>query len=123
MAFDPTLAYRLHANVALRPEPFGALAYHYGNRKLVFLKSPRMVTLVRSLGEFGSVDAALVPLDLSTRARANYLSALLSLERSEMIVVQNSSPEPHTPEPQSQAPQSQAPQSPTPQENVDAPTR
>jgi mycofactocin biosynthesis protein MftB len=28
----------LHPQVALRPEPFGALAYHYGNRKLVFLK-------------------------------------------------------------------------------------
>ena len=26
--------------VALRPEPFGALAYHYGNRRLVFLKHP-----------------------------------------------------------------------------------
>ena len=28
----------LHPQVALRPEQFGALAYHYGNRKLVFLK-------------------------------------------------------------------------------------
>jgi hypothetical protein len=33
-------ACELHPQVALRPEPFGALAYHYGNRKLVFLKHP-----------------------------------------------------------------------------------
>lgn len=86
MTFDPTQGYRLHANVALRPEPFGALAYHYGNRKLVFLKSPRMVALVRSLGDFASVDAALIPLNLSARAHANYLAALASLNDSEMLV-------------------------------------
>ena len=33
----------LHPQVALRPEPFGALAYHYGNRRLVFLKHPDVV--------------------------------------------------------------------------------
>ncbi len=90
MPFDPTLGYQLHANVALRPEPFGALAYHYGNRKLVFLKSPRMVSLVRSLNDFGSVELALAPLELSIRATENYLNALRSLESSEMIVPQNS---------------------------------
>ena len=26
--------------MALRPEPFGALAYHYGSRRLTFLRSP-----------------------------------------------------------------------------------
>ena len=88
MPFDPNLSYRLHANVALRPEPFGALAYHYGNRKLVFLKSLRMVALVRSLADHDSVEAALAPLALSPRARDNYLGALTSLERSDMIVVQ-----------------------------------
>jgi mycofactocin biosynthesis protein MftB len=88
VAFDPTLGYRLHANVALRPEPFGALAYHYGNRKLVFLKSPRMVSLVRSLHDFGSIELALTPLNLSVRAHENYLNALRSLESSDMIVLQ-----------------------------------
>ena len=47
----PTSAARplstLHPQVALRPEPFGALAYHYGNRKLVFLKHPDVVRVVR----------------------------------------------------------------------------
>jgi mycofactocin biosynthesis protein MftB len=88
VTFDPTLGYRLHANVALRPEPFGALAYHYGNRKLVFLKSPRMVTLVKSLGDYETVEAALAPLNLSPKARDNYLGALASLYTSDMLVPQ-----------------------------------
>ena len=45
VALDAPL--ELHPQVALRPEPFGALAYHYGNRRLVFLKSPDVVAVVR----------------------------------------------------------------------------
>ena len=45
--------------VALRPEPFGALAYHFGNRKLSFLKRPELVTVVRGLGDHADVRAAL----------------------------------------------------------------
>ena len=41
----------LDPQVALRPEPFGALAYHYGNRKLIFLKHPDMVQVVQALGD------------------------------------------------------------------------
>ena len=37
----------LDPQVALRPEPFGALAYHYGNRRLIFLKHPDVVRVVR----------------------------------------------------------------------------
>ena len=33
-------AYAVDPQVAIRPEPFGALCYHYGNRRLTFLKSP-----------------------------------------------------------------------------------
>ncbi len=43
-------AWRLNPQVALRDESFGALAYHYGNRRLVFLKSWTLVDLVSSLG-------------------------------------------------------------------------
>ena len=50
---DATLI--LHPQVALRPEPFGALAYHYGNRKLIFLKHPDMVRVVRALGDHDSL--------------------------------------------------------------------
>jgi putative mycofactocin binding protein MftB len=80
------LPYQLHPSVAVRPEPFGALVYHYGNRKLVFLKSPRIVAVVRSLAEHPSIDAVLAAHDVSESARPKYLAALESLLRSEMIV-------------------------------------
>jgi putative mycofactocin binding protein MftB len=57
--FDADLAWRLHPQVALRDESFGALAYHYGNRRLVFLKSRRLVELVSSLDRFDSATGAI----------------------------------------------------------------
>jgi putative mycofactocin binding protein MftB len=83
---DPKSGYKLHPKVALRPEPFGALAYHYGNRKLVFLKSPRMVVLVRDLGSFTTLDAALTAAGLTHRSRPKYLAALNSLALSDMLI-------------------------------------
>ena len=83
---DAGEAYSLHPNVAVRPEPFGALVYHYGNRKLVFLKSLRMVAVVRSLDGERSVDQVFREHGVTDRQRANYLGALSSLLRSDMIV-------------------------------------
>ena len=48
--FELGLGYRLNPDVALRPEPFGALAYHFGTRRLSFLKAPELVELVCALG-------------------------------------------------------------------------
>ena len=53
-------AWTLSPSVALRPEPFGALAYHFGNRKLTFLKRPELVAVVRALGTQPDVRSALV---------------------------------------------------------------
>jgi mycofactocin biosynthesis protein MftB len=39
VTFDPDVSWRLHHQVAVRPEPFGALLYHFGTRKLSFLKN------------------------------------------------------------------------------------
>jgi putative mycofactocin binding protein MftB len=85
VVFDPNRSYALHPSVALRPEPFGALAYHYGNRKLVFLRSPRLLALVPTLGQHASVSAALDTLGLGDRARDKYLAALASLAASDML--------------------------------------
>ncbi|MEN8673904.1 mycofactocin biosynthesis chaperone MftB, partial [Nocardioides sp.] len=53
-----TQAWALSPSVALRPEPFGALAYHFGNRKLTFLKRPELVQVVRVVAEHPDVRAA-----------------------------------------------------------------
>ena len=71
--------------VALRPEPFGALAYHYGNRRLTFLRSPDLVTVVRSLGHHESVGAALDANRVEPRQRPALERALESLAKSEGI--------------------------------------
>ncbi|MEC3977305.1 mycofactocin biosynthesis chaperone MftB [Amycolatopsis sp. H20-H5] len=78
--------YRLNPRVALRPEPFGALAYHFGNRKLSFLKAPDLVEFVRELGGHPSLRAALGASELSETRRAGYLKALESLVATDMIV-------------------------------------
>jgi putative mycofactocin binding protein MftB len=78
-------ALELHPQVALRPEPFGALAYHYGNRRLVFLKSPDMVAVVRALAEHGNVADTLAACGVAERRWPSFVSALDSLERSEVL--------------------------------------
>jgi len=50
--FQPDLGYEKHPQVAIRHEEFGGLAYHYGNRRLVFLKSRALVDVVEALAEF-----------------------------------------------------------------------
>lgn len=47
--FDPDAGWRLHHQVAVRPEPFGALLYHFGTRKLSFLKNRKIVEVVNAL--------------------------------------------------------------------------
>ena len=51
--------YTLHPQVGLRPEQFGALAYHYGNRRLTFLNDERLVAVVRTAAEHADLDTAL----------------------------------------------------------------
>ena len=58
-AFAVEQAWQLNPQVALRDESFGALAYHYGNRRLVFLKSRTLVELVSSLQEYPSAAEAI----------------------------------------------------------------
>jgi mycofactocin biosynthesis protein MftB len=84
--FDLDRAWRLHPQVALRDESFGALAYHYDTRRLLFLKSRDLVELVSSLEHYdtaGSALAALIP----ERERPRYGRALARLAASEVISV------------------------------------
>jgi putative mycofactocin binding protein MftB len=75
----------LHPQVALRPEPFGALAYHYGNRRLVFLKHLDVVRVVRSLGDHATVAEALDACGIAPHRRLSFERALASLLDSELL--------------------------------------
>ena len=75
----------LDPQVALRPEPFGALAYHYGNRRLVFLKSPDVLAVVRALGDHATVADALSACGVEERRWPSFVAALDSLESSEVV--------------------------------------
>ncbi len=84
--FDPDRPWRVHERVALRPEPFGALAYHYGNRRLTFLRSPDLVTLVEQLGDAPDARAAFAAAGIEPRRWPSFETALRSLAAGEFIV-------------------------------------
>ncbi len=83
--FDPSAAYRLDPAVAIRPEPFGALAYHYGNRRLTFLRSPDLVALVRDLEHHASAEEALAASTIDPSRRPAFRKALLALFQAEVV--------------------------------------
>ncbi len=78
-------AWTLSPAVALRPESFGALAYHFGNRRLTFLKRPELVTVVRGLAEQPDVRSALVAAGVPTSQHAAYAEALAGLAGTDLI--------------------------------------
>jgi putative mycofactocin binding protein MftB len=78
-------AWSLSSSVALRPEPFGALAYHFGNRKLTFLKKQQLVDVVNALGESETVADALTHADIPAGQWPAYVGALEGLARGGMI--------------------------------------
>ena len=85
MPFDLHRAYTLNPAVAIRPEPFGALVYHFGNRRLSFLKTRQLVAVVRLLESQASAADALEAAGVSTQERARYAAALAALADSEVI--------------------------------------
>ena len=85
MAFDLERPWRLHDQVALRPEPFGALAYHFGNRKLTFLKRPELVRVVEQLADHPDVRSTLVAVGVPEGQHPAYAAALEGLADADMI--------------------------------------
>ena len=77
----------LHPQVAVRPEPFGALAYHYGNRRLVFMRHPDVVRVVESLADHATLRDALVANGIDEKRWPSFVKAVDSLTASEIISV------------------------------------
>jgi mycofactocin biosynthesis protein MftB len=86
VTFDPGLSWRLHRQVAVRPEPFGALLYHFGTRKLSFLKNRTIAEVVNSLGDHPDARSACRAAGIDDAQQAPYLHALGVLARSKMLV-------------------------------------
>jgi putative mycofactocin binding protein MftB len=85
VTFDLRRAYRLNPAATLRPEPFGALAYHFGNRRLSFLKSPQLVSVIRLLESNDSAADALEAAGVPVEQWGRYTAALSALTDSEVI--------------------------------------
>ncbi len=92
MAFDPDRGWRLHHQVAVRPEPFGALLYHFGTRKLSFLKNRTIVAVVNSLAEYPDIRSACRAAGIDDDAQGPYLHALGVLVKSNMLVAKENTP-------------------------------
>jgi len=83
--FDLDAAWQLHPQVSVRPERFGALLYHFGTRRLSFLKSPELLTVVSSLAAQPSARAACTEAGLGPGDLPAYVRALATLAASQMI--------------------------------------
>ncbi len=84
-AFDLDAAWRLHPQVSVRPERFGALLYHFGTRRLSFLKSPALLTIVTSLESQPSARAACAGAGIAAADLPAYTRGLATLAASQMI--------------------------------------
>ncbi len=78
-------AWRVHEQVSVRPERFGALLYHFGTRRLSFLKDPKLLAVVRSLGEHETARAACLDAGVAEGELPAYRAALSTLAASQMI--------------------------------------
>ena len=85
MAFELERAWAQSPQVALRPERFGALAYHFGTRRLSFLKSRTLLAVVESLAEQPSARAACAAAGVPEDQLPQYTRALATLADTGMI--------------------------------------
>jgi len=84
--FDMARPWTLHPQVAVRPEPFGALLYHFGTRRLSFLKDRRLLAAVQLLTDEPSAADACRTAGVHDHELAGYRAALETLATSRMIV-------------------------------------
>jgi putative mycofactocin binding protein MftB len=78
--------WRVAPQVALRPEPFGALVYHFGTRRLTFLKSRLLLDVVGSLAEHDTAGEACRAAGVQAEDLPRYERALEALADAGMIV-------------------------------------
>ena len=83
--FDVDLPWRIHPRVDIRPERFGALIYHFGTRRLTFVKSATMLTILQALAVSPTARDAIGRAGVPDNQIANYEHALCELAASGVI--------------------------------------
>ena len=90
--FDLAAPWDLHPSVSVRPEPFGALLYHFSTRRLTFLKDRRLLDVVKVLGEHGSAAAACAASGIEEGEQPRFAAALARLADTDMLVPRQPAP-------------------------------
>ena len=85
-ALDLDRGWDLHPQVSVRPEPFGALLYHFGTRRLSFLKDRVLLTVVQTLAESSTARAACSSAGVSDSDLPRYQRALATLAQSSTVI-------------------------------------
>jgi putative mycofactocin binding protein MftB len=85
-ALDLDRGWDLNPQVSVRPEPFGALLYHFGTRRLSFLKDRVLLTVVQSLAESPTARAACSSAGVSDSDLPRYQRALATLAQSSTVI-------------------------------------
>ena len=75
----------LHAAVSVRPEPFGALLYHFGNRRLSFLKTRQLLAIVQGLASADTARQACERAGVTAAGLPAVTAALASLAAGDSI--------------------------------------
>ena len=78
-------AWALAPQVSVRPEPFGALLYHFGTRRLSFLKDRRLLEVVQHLPEAATAREACLRAGLTEAELPTYARALATLAATDML--------------------------------------
>jgi putative mycofactocin binding protein MftB len=78
-------AWELAPQVSVRPEPFGALLYHFGTRRLSFLKDRKLLAVVQGLAEASSARHACAAAGIDGADMTAYERALARLAATDMV--------------------------------------
>lgn len=71
--------------MSVRPEPFGALLYHFGTRRLSFLKDRRLLAVVQGLAEASTARLACAAAGVDAGEMTAYERALGRLAETDMV--------------------------------------
>ena len=78
-------AWDVAPQVSIRPEAFGALLYHFGTRRLSFLKDPRLLTVVQGLPSATTARDACTDAGVEPASLRSFEAALDRLLETGMI--------------------------------------